>query len=228
MSERKKLPFEIRDYVCCPEKDPVRVQRVYDCINRTIFLVGDIPFSQLFKMSLSDLSYNCESRIEELFDYGLLVGGNLLEVHLKIVRSEAVNTTITDILTRSVSQFSDSLINTISALHRIAFALPVPPRANQRILRRRVDTIENLISVAPWLTTKDLFTRPARHTPSDVVTAVQEARTTGVIALKANDRCCREGSVSGVADSCSPSTGNECYIRSDVQLCTLVSDRCVA
>ena len=221
---RPRPPFDIRDLVSDPEFDEKSTQCIYDTLNLTIFLIGDIPFRELFTLSLRVLIPRVFPRLRHAAHFGLIAHPDRVErLALKLL-SEAPAFTVGDLFVRARTEIPRETFKTVARLRRegIRIPLPVADGLTPDVSQQRSDALQGLLHAAPNFTFKDLFVVSRETADVGVVNAVQVVTAAGLFAWFKNDRCCE--TVDGV-DRCVDHDGSWCSL-TPTRGCSLRSDLC--
>lgn len=221
-----ELPFDIRTLVEGAEFDDERIQCTYDAINLTAFLVGDIPFSALFRSDMQTLIPLVFPRVQAAAQAGLLEDPAQVELLLLQLQSAAPTGTLGAFFASSRQAMAPALLALLVALRRHGVRIPLP--SSQSGARQRARVITRLVAHAGTLTFTDLFTRTHEDTPSRARAAVTLARSQGLFSWYANDRCCdRGGGATEGTDACVPETDKWCNLPPPSRsFCSISSDIC--
>ena len=206
--------FAVRNFVCCPEKDPLDIQHQYDLIDHAITLVGEVPLSRLYRMPISDIAAHLENRIKiPASNSAHTIGAEMLET-LKGGAVERSNYTLGE------------LVASIPATQILSTAFPFlspPPPKDEKEAADRAQTVALICESAAWITPLDLFTKAKKFLERDVLETLRLARASNLFGIRANDKCCVFDFPS---DYCRSSPGNTCYIIPTSGACSGYSDNC--
>lgn len=216
-------PFDIRRQAGDTESDDECIQCVYDAINRMVILIGDIPFEQLFTLRMRAFIplVRPQIRVGAIFD--LIDDPEETADVADELREEAGGSTISDFFALSREQVPSRTRNLLIALRRRGIKIPLP-LSDGSLTEARSAALQQLISVAPSLTFKRLFTDAQVNTPAPVVAALSAVQALGLFKWFSNDRCCK--GMIGATATMQFFEGGLCFLASDMLNCSLIATEC--
>jgi hypothetical protein len=219
-----KPPFDIRRQVGNTESDDECIQCVYDdAINRMVILIGDIPFAQLFTLQMIKLVPLVQPQIRVAATFDLIEDPDEVAELADELSEEASRSTISEFFVLSRDQVPSRTRNLLIALRRQGIKIPLP-LSDGSLTNARSDALQQLISVAPDLTFKRLFTDAQVNTPEPVVAALSAVQALGLLGWFKNDRCCK-GMIAAAA-TMEFFEGGICTLDSEMLNCSLISTLC--
>ena len=220
--------FDIRTLVEDSELDDATIQCTYDAINRTVILVGDLPFTTLLGQPMSGLMPPLQPRVDTAAAAGLMANPGAVHSLFSQLQTNAATATIADFFVKARSGIDPSVMTTLISLRRNGVRIPLPVGTTKES-RARAGVIKKLLKDAPELTFLGLFTESHDTLSSKSVSAVANARANGLFSWWDNDRCCDHGGgdANGATDACVPYTDKWCNLTGQGQaFCSIGSDTC--
>ena len=170
--------FDVRQGVCPRTLTSPIAQRVYDCMNRTVFIAGDIHFGELFIMPVSQLAQHAASRVAaSLWTSRFGQPAKLLNAIDDASRILG-GRTLASICT-TVGTPSDTASPIVGRLRTLGIPL-VAPATTSELARARAEALEYFLAEAGGLRFVDLFALTRRELHPRAANALAVARRTGL------------------------------------------------
>jgi len=164
----------------------------YDVINRTIILIGEIPFGILFTKKWALLMPDLLLAVDQLQDYELLRDASLVRDKIRELYVFE-NISWEEYLRGELSpENTEAISNIFSLLRRQGIYLPYLKgcKALDRDLCKSLDV---LLQDAPDHTFKAIFTIKAIDLDPKVRVATRGAVKSDLLSLISNGKCCKQG-----------------------------------
>jgi len=220
--DREDKPFEIRRHVCNVDYASPEVLAAYDAIDRTAALIGDIPFSALFRTPLAVLVPQLLPRLESIAKRGLLSDRKAAEASLEMFRRAASDWSVEQMFEHSWTSYPEGVVASLKTLHRLGFHWPIPA---ERHVPDQLRAIAGLCQDAGARTYIDQFSLTRAEFGLDACRALHHAVETGVLKKSKNDQCCFSHK-SATGDTCSFYTDSGCTMASGGTYCAASADVC--
>ena len=200
---------------------------MYDSVDLTVVVVGDLPFSRLFREPLPALAEHAKARFAEAHREGLLPRPEVAAEAVERAVEAGPRLTLEAVLSEPREQLPGAVVEGFVELRRFGFCLPLLETHDDGKRRKARD---RLIDAAPELTYAGLFTTPASRASAKTLGAIRAVREAGLLAGLSNDRCCAKGKgPSGVGDACNANPDTWCNLTGlDGELCSIASTPCPA
>jgi hypothetical protein len=184
---------DIRSTVPDSQGDPPDIQLNYDYLNRTLFVVGSIPFHRLLPSTVSDLLPELHLNIDRLHPCtGLIIDTPALQAALNDLAQVSAGLTIGDILSLQPKARPD-IRERLQVLHALGIATTELATTNEEAVLRAAAAAD-LALRAPGLTLGDVFFLPEDQYTLDERDALRSALLVGLFSCskQVNDRVCRD------------------------------------
>jgi hypothetical protein len=225
-----QLPFDVRRQVPGSEDDAECIQCVYDSINRTVILLGDVPFGELFSTPLAELAEQLSPRLETLLEVGLLDDPQRVrDITAELVKAKP-GVTIGNCFTSTHESFGFNNVATVVALRREGINIPIPA-VMKKVAKQRAAVLRAMVQVAPKMTYRGIVEMAHEDHSGRYLKLLGSAKALAMCPDQGpNDRCCMR--LRNGTDGCVSNQGTFCAVAVDINgnprpgLCSGMSDRC--
>ncbi|MBZ0173142.1 MAG: hypothetical protein K8E66_12220, partial [Phycisphaerales bacterium] len=219
----------IRTTVDGADLDPPAIQQNYDGINRTIHLVGQIPLNELYSQTPAELAPILIDRLGTLNE---CVPGNTVDpllIEVEIVAMSLVGNQMPLGQILAFDPGSEPFWASLDTLRALGVGIP-DPSADPGEVAARLAAFQGLVEPGGEVTLRvsDLFFKNAKEVTLAVMTKLNDAKSSGLLAsvLCDNDRCCAAGTGPLGTDLCNAHTKFCNRPPPSRAFCSIASDPC--